>query len=338
MNKLLRSIAVIVPVFLGICLYFTFSSHTVSAASTYHYCYTPSPWLIDVETNGSCGDPQATHFAYVSGSTYQFIIIPGGNQTLSVNSKDPSHGFLGSTTVTFDNPSVLAQAFPPYKYCYSGSNQALSIITNGDCANPRDPQYILSSPSAGQTTYDFIKTPGGDKTITVTGADPTHGTLDGATITIDSSDAFSQAISAAASNPQNPGPNATNPTDTSTVKCTDGTAVPTGQSAVEVCQNHGGVFNSLDEFKCNNGEKLFDCLKRNPIVKDINVVIDFLGALAGIIVVIMVIMGGIQFSTSSGDPQAVAKARSRIANALLALVGFGLLWAFLNFVIPGGLF
>lgn len=66
--------------------------------------------------------------------------------------------------------------------------------------------------------------------------------------------------------------------------------------------------------------------------------INLLSAVVGIIVVAVIVFSGIQFSTSGGDPQKVASAKTHITNAVIALVAFLLLWAFLNFIIPGGIF
>lgn len=64
--------------------------------------------------------------------------------------------------------------------------------------------------------------------------------------------------------------------------------------------------------------------------------INLLAAVVGVTVVAVMIAGGIQYSTSAGDPQAAAAARKRISNALLALVSFGLMYGFLQWLVPGG--
>jgi hypothetical protein len=66
--------------------------------------------------------------------------------------------------------------------------------------------------------------------------------------------------------------------------------------------------------------------------------INFLIALIGIGVVISIIIGGIQYGSSAGDPQKVTAAKSRIRNAIIALIAFVFLYAMLNFLVPGGLF
>jgi hypothetical protein len=75
-----------------------------------------------------------------------------------------------------------------------------------------------------------------------------------------------------------------------------------------------------------------------PIIDDyINPLVNFLAALVGVAVVISIIIGGIQYSSSGGDPSKAAAAKNRIRNAVIALVAFILLWSILNFLIPGGL-
>lgn len=80
------------------------------------------------------------------------------------------------------------------------------------------------------------------------------------------------------------------------------------------------------------------CLKENVIVKDLNVFINVLAGLVGVVAVIMIITGGVQYSLARNNPQTIAAARGRIANALLAVVALMFIWAFLNYLIPGGIF
>ena len=70
----------------------------------------------------------------------------------------------------------------------------------------------------------------------------------------------------------------------------------------------------------------------------INPAIKFFSVGFGVIVTIMIIIGGIQYSAAGADPQAVANAKKKIYNALLALLAYGLLYAFLQFIMPGGVF
>ena len=83
-----------------------------------------------------------------------------------------------------------------------------------------------------------------------------------------------------------------------------------------------------------------DCLKRgksSKIMDFILMVIRFLAALVGIVAVIMLIVGGIQYMTANGNPQAVADAKKKITNVLIGVVAFVFLWAFFEWLIPGGI-
>ncbi len=73
------------------------------------------------------------------------------------------------------------------------------------------------------------------------------------------------------------------------------------------------------------------------VKKYVNPLIKTLAALVGVGVTISIIMAGIQYASSANDPQAVTAAKHRIFNSILTLIGFFLFFAFLNWIIPGGL-
>ncbi len=70
----------------------------------------------------------------------------------------------------------------------------------------------------------------------------------------------------------------------------------------------------------------------------VNPLISFLSIAFGLIAVISIIMGGIQYSASQGDPQKAAQAKSRISNTFIAIFAYLFLYVILQFLIPGGLF
>lgn len=82
---------------------------------------------------------------------------------------------------------------------------------------------------------------------------------------------------------------------------------------------------------CRNDNS--DC---NLVAKYVNPLINSLAILLGIAVVIGVIMGGIQYASSGGDPQKAATGKKHIKMAAVALIGYFLLFAFLEFMLPGG--
>jgi hypothetical protein len=73
------------------------------------------------------------------------------------------------------------------------------------------------------------------------------------------------------------------------------------------------------------------------VKKYVNPLINFLSALVGMAVAFSIIWGAIQFSSSAGDPQKTAAAKDRILKALVALVTYVFLYAFLQWLMPGGI-
>lgn len=69
-----------------------------------------------------------------------------------------------------------------------------------------------------------------------------------------------------------------------------------------------------------------------------------MSALVGVVIIIMIIIGGIQYSMSGGkgggqnSPAASVAAKKRIYNAIIALILFMFMYAFLQWVVPGGIF
>ena len=72
--------------------------------------------------------------------------------------------------------------------------------------------------------------------------------------------------------------------------------------------------------------------------KYINPLIAVLSVLVGVVVVIAIIIGGIEVMTSTADPQRVAAGRKRIIEALIGLFAYLVLYAALQFLLPGGVF
>lgn len=80
------------------------------------------------------------------------------------------------------------------------------------------------------------------------------------------------------------------------------------------------------------------CLRDNPLVRWFQIAINVLGAGAAVVVVIMIIAGGIQYSTAGDNPQVIQAAKEKIANAIIALIAFIFLYSFMQWLVPGGIF
>ena len=132
---------------------------------------------------------------------------------------------------------------------------------------------------------------------------------------------------------------ATAPSSTvyATHTCDDGTPIPhdiLGPNNIE---------NFCSRQAASQAERLEgECLDRLAancgIMEYVIIIINILSAVVGVIVVIMIVIGGIQYTSARDNPQAVAGARERIMNALLALVFYLGITAFLQWVVPGGVF
>lgn len=73
------------------------------------------------------------------------------------------------------------------------------------------------------------------------------------------------------------------------------------------------------------------------ITKYLNPFIKLLSVLVGLAVTFGIIYGGIEYTMSAGDPQKAQKGRKHILDAVIALISYSLIFAFLNFLIPGGI-
>lgn len=90
------------------------------------------------------------------------------------------------------------------------------------------------------------------------------------------------------------------------------------------CQSQEGQSGS------NNGTSCLFSVYVNPLIQ-------FLSAAFGVIVVIGIIYGAIEYITSGGDPAKAASGKAHVTTALIALFAYLLLYAFLQFLLPGGL-
>lgn len=84
--------------------------------------------------------------------------------------------------------------------------------------------------------------------------------------------------------------------------------------------------------------KVGKCLDQSPIVHDIQNIVNFLSAAVGVVVIAVIIIGGIQYSLAGDNASALTAARKRIVNGMIALFAFLFAWAFLQWLIPGGIF
>jgi hypothetical protein len=71
------------------------------------------------------------------------------------------------------------------------------------------------------------------------------------------------------------------------------------------------------------------------IAKYLNPAINALAILGGFAIVTGIMIGGIQYASSGGDPQKSAGAKKHLRVAIISLLAFFFLWSMLQFLIPG---
>lgn len=115
------------------------------------------------------------------------------------------------------------------------------------------------------------------------------------------------------------------------------TPPPSAPSGVDCSANNPqGFCNTDPAIACSKDNK--DTCNSDLVSKYVNPAIDLLSVSFGLFAVVSILIGGISFATSAGDPQQASKAKSRITNTVIAVVCYMFLWAFLQFLIPGGAF
>ena len=108
--------------------------------------------------------------------------------------------------------------------------------------------------------------------------------------------------------------------------CDEQSGVDLGEGQKEECAKKTAfTFGS-----CGNTNVTIACLAAE--------VMKFLSALVGVAVVAGITVGGIIYSTGSGNPAKTQKGVSIIINSVLGLMLFLLMFALINFLIPGGVF
>jgi hypothetical protein len=98
----------------------------------------------------------------------------------------------------------------------------------------------------------------------------------------------------------------------------------------KVCGGSGNPVNTNIDFGCKT--------RGNPIIDMTFAIIRFLSAGVGIIVIGSVVVGGMQYIGSRGDPQATGQAIGRIRSSIIALIIFIFAYAILNYLIPVSFF
>ena len=105
--------------------------------------------------------------------------------------------------------------------------------------------------------------------------------------------------------------------------------VDNGNNAKYTCGSGNNAVKVAINIGCNHQAS-------NALVDAAFAIIRFLSVGVGMVVVASIVWAGVQYTAARDDPSAVAKARERIQNTLIALLVYIFAAAILNFVIPAG--
>ena len=116
-----------------------------------------------------------------------------------------------------------------------------------------------------------------------------------------------------------------------------------GTSVVAVLGNSVNTF-AASKVKCHDGTtasggSLADCTalkndsNKNDLMAQANTIINVVIGVVGFVAVAFIIFGGIQYTTSAGDPGKVKKAKDTILYGIIGLVVAMLAYAIVNFVL-----
>ncbi len=131
-------------------------------------------------------------------------------------------------------------------------------------------------------------------------------------------------------------------------------AIPPPTFAVSGCGSDGSghwVITTSIDFSCSGAQCASPQAKltspptsgycstyHNAMVDLLFAIIKFISDGVGLIVIMSIIIAGIQYTFSRGEPQAVQAASKRIQSSVTALIIFIFAYALLDFIIPRGLF
>lgn len=103
------------------------------------------------------------------------------------------------------------------------------------------------------------------------------------------------------------------------------------------CGNTDSAIRTKFDFGCIGGDPNSP-RNLSPIMDLLYSLIRFLSAGVGVVIVISIIMAGIQYSSSEGNPEATQQSKTRIRNALMGLIIYIFAFSLVQYLVPGGLF
>ncbi len=120
-------------------------------------------------------------------------------------------------------------------------------------------------------------------------------------------------------------------------------SLPVSNFATSQCGSGSEAITTSINFGCqgaacvNKNNKSSYCSgNHNALIDLLFAIIRFITDGIGLVMIVSLIIAGIQYTSSRGDPQELNKATKRIKSTITALVLFLFAYAILNYVIPNG--
>lgn len=124
----------------------------------------------------------------------------------------------------------------------------------------------------------------------------------------------------------------------SAINCADGTVTNAATCPTPTPSNNGIANVGKNDCQGENVRAGGTGEDRCAILDLLLVVINAMSAIVGVVIVAVIVAAGIRYSAAGDDPNAVSDAKKRIRDALIALFMYIFMFAFLQWVVPGGVF
>jgi hypothetical protein len=112
---------------------------------------------------------------------------------------------------------------------------------------------------------------------------------------------------------------------------------PLTVSAATTGNNSCGVDTSI--IKCpNSTDNTSTDASKTAVFQLLIIVIKILTGGIGVLAIAGIVYGSIMYTTAAGSPEQVKKAIEIFRNVVIGIVAYALMFGFLNFIIPGGVF
>jgi hypothetical protein len=90
--------------------------------------------------------------------------------------------------------------------------------------------------------------------------------------------------------------------------------------------------------KCKDGSNPNDAVNNSGIWGVLLLILNIMTTGVGVLAVAGVVYGSVLYASAGDSAEQVKKAKGIILNVVIGLIAFGLMYALLNFLIPGGIF